>query len=229
MARILFTAIVADVRGKIAGTVFSKNRYGAYARTKVTPSNPQTSAQVYRRSLLAQFAQGWRSLTDDQRLAWNGAVALFQRTNVFGNAVKPSGANLYSRVNLNIATAGGNAVDVPPMPIGIDPLSVLSLNAEETGNVFEVTFATTPVPANMALQLEATPCVSPGISNANSKYRQIGVLPAASISGADLSAMYTAKFGSLVEGQKVFIRAKMISLLTGEVSQVMKADTIVLA
>ena len=42
MAKILTTAIVADIRNKLNGSVFSKNRYGAYVRTKVTPVNPQT-------------------------------------------------------------------------------------------------------------------------------------------------------------------------------------------
>jgi len=41
-----FGAIVVDGRGKIGGHVASKNRGGAYLRTKVTPSNPQTGYQA---------------------------------------------------------------------------------------------------------------------------------------------------------------------------------------
>ena len=43
MAKIKMTAIVADMRNKLNGSVFSRNRGGAYIRTKVTPINPQTS------------------------------------------------------------------------------------------------------------------------------------------------------------------------------------------
>ena len=53
MAKILMTAIVADIRNKLNGSVFSKNRYGAYVRTKVTPVNPQSTAQQNTRNNLS--------------------------------------------------------------------------------------------------------------------------------------------------------------------------------
>ena len=38
--KIKFGSEVVDGRGKIGGHVYSKNKGGAYKRTKVTPSNP---------------------------------------------------------------------------------------------------------------------------------------------------------------------------------------------
>ena len=66
MAKIKMTAIVADMRNKLNGSVFSRNRGGAYIRTKVTPINPQTAAQVQARSLLTSLSQGFRSLSQAQ-------------------------------------------------------------------------------------------------------------------------------------------------------------------
>ncbi len=66
MAKIKMTAIVADIRNKLNGTVFAKNRGGAYMRTKVTPVNRQTSDQSTVRNRLGSFAQGFRGLTQDQ-------------------------------------------------------------------------------------------------------------------------------------------------------------------
>jgi hypothetical protein len=40
-----FGAIVTEGRGKIGGHVASKNKSGAYLRTKVTPVNRQSVAQ----------------------------------------------------------------------------------------------------------------------------------------------------------------------------------------
>ena len=57
--KLKFGAIVTDGRGKIGGHVASKNRSGAYLRTKVTPSNPNTVAQVQVRSILASLSQSW--------------------------------------------------------------------------------------------------------------------------------------------------------------------------
>lgn len=227
MAKVKLSALVSEMRGKLNGSVFSRNRGGAYLRTKVTPANPQTSAQVAARALLATYAQGWRSLTAAQRTAWNAAVSNFKTTDVFGDLKEPTGLQLYIRLNANIVNAGGSAITTPPVPVGVTALTTLSLSAAVTGTAFDVTFAATPVPTGHTLIVEATPQVSPGISNANSLFRVIGSVAAAGTSPADLSTEYTAKFGSLVAGQKIFIRAKVISTATGEVSQSLVASAIV--
>jgi hypothetical protein len=77
------------------------------------------------------------------------------------------------------------------------------------------------------LFVETTPNLSPGIFNANNRFRRIDTLAAAATSPADIFAAQVAKFGGIVEGQKVFARAKFIRLDTGEVSQRLVASTIV--
>lgn len=89
-----FGAIIVDGRGKIGGHVASKNRGGAYLRTKVTPANAQTSAQNQVRNLFTSLTQGWRGLTQAQRDAWNAAVLDYSRTDIFGDIRNPSGINL---------------------------------------------------------------------------------------------------------------------------------------
>jgi len=227
MAKVKLSALVSGMSGKLNGSVFAKNRGGLYLRTKVTPVNPQTASQVAARNLLTTFSQGWKSLTAGQRVSWNNAVENFQTTDVFGDLKKPSGLQLYIRLNANISNAGGAAIVVPPLPTGAAGLTALSLAALFTGATFDITFAPTPVPAGMALYIEATPGLSAGISNANSRFRTIGVEPAAGSSVIDFSAEYAAKFGALATGQKVFVRAKFINIATGEVSQSLVASTIV--
>ena len=63
MAKIKLSAIVSEMRGKLNGSVFSKNRGGAYIRTKVTPVNPQSLAQGLVRATLTNLSQAWRGLT----------------------------------------------------------------------------------------------------------------------------------------------------------------------
>ncbi len=227
MARVLFTAAVADIRGKMAGTVFSKNRSGAYIRTKVTPSNPQTSAQVEQRSLLSYFSKKWRGLTQDQRDAWAGAVGEWQRTNIFGNTVNPSGQMLYNRLNMAISVVGGSEISVPSVPTGVATPTDFSVAIDTTVTKMLVTFAETPVPADTALIIEATAPQSPGINNANNKYRQIAILAPATATGEDIWTAYVNKFGAPVKGKKVFFRAGFGSKVTGERSQMLKFDTIV--
>lgn len=229
MAKVKFSALISEMRNKLNGSVFSRNRGGAYLRNKVTPLNPQTSAQVAARSLLTFFSQSWRSLTEDQRLAWSGAVASWSTTDIFGDTINPTGATLYIRLNCNISIAGGSPIVLPPAPLGAAALDSLSIVADESSNSLAVTFTATPVPADHAMVIESTGNLSPGISNANSSFRTIEVAPAASASPYNAGAAQIAKFGSLVAGQKIFVRAKMIRLSTGETSQRQVTSTIVVA
>lgn len=227
MAKIKYSALVSDMRNKLNGSVLSKNRFGSYIRNKVTPVNPQSIAQTLVRARFAQFSQQWRTLTEVQRDAWNSAVDQWQTTDIFGDLKSPTGLQLFVRINANIANAGGAVVLLPPAPAEMEAVALAEVTAEVAGSEVIVNFAPTPVPAGFALVVEATEQVSPGINFVKNKYRQIDVLAAATASGANLFAEYTAKFGGLVAGQKLFIRLKLINLTTGQVSIPVQASTIV--
>lgn len=227
MAKVKFHVIVSEMRNKLNGSVFARNRGGAYVRTKVTPLNPQTSAQVGARSLLTNLAQAFRSLTQEQITAWNNATSQWAGTDVFGDVVNPTGLALYVRLNANISLAGGTGITTPPSPVGSAALETLSLTAAVTGDQFDVAYTPASVPADHTMYVESTQMLSPGINNANSRFRFIGTVAAAAASPADLFTAQTTKFGALVEGQKVFVRAKFINKLTGETSLALKASDIV--
>lgn len=227
MAKVKFSALISEMRNKLNGSVFARNRGGAYLRNKVTPVNPQTQAQVLARARLTQFAQAWRGLTQAQRDAWNAAVSQWSTTDVFGDVVTPSGNALFNRLNINVAIAGGSQLNTPPQPVGADALTDIGVTAAEGAGTFDVNFTPGPVPADHVLFLESTPMLSPGISNASAEFRRISTLPATEASPYDASTEQTAKFGSLVAGQKVFVRGKFINSTTGEVSQRLIASAIV--
>lgn len=227
MAKVKFHVIVSEMRNKLNGSVFARNRGGAYVRTKVTPLNPQTSAQVGARSLLTNLAQAFRSLTQEQITAWNNATSQWAGTDVFGDVVNPTGLALYVRLNANISLAGGTGITTPPSPVGSAALETLSLTAAVALDQFEVAYTPASVPADHTMYVESTQMLSPGINNANSRFRFIGTVAAAAASPADLFTAQTTKFGALVEGQKVFVRAKFINKLTGETSLALKASDIV--
>lgn len=229
MAKVKFSALISEMRNKLNGSVFSRNRGGNYLRNKVTPINPSTTTQVAARNLLTSYAQAWRSLTAAQRDAWNAAVSTWATTDIFGDLKNPTGLQLYIRLNVNIANASGTALLLPPIPVGVSAVTVLSVIVDDSANTSLVTFAPTPVPADHALYIEATAPLSAGISNFNSKFRHITTLNAAVATGADVNAAYVTKFGSPVTGQKIGYRAKLIRLSTGEVSLPLVTSTIVVA
>lgn len=225
MAKVKFSALISDMRNKLNGSVFSKNRAGSYLRNKVTPVNPQSVAQTAARALLTTFSQTWRTLTEEQRSAWNGAVSQWATTDIFGDIKNPTGLQLYIRLNVNVSLAGGSALTAPPVPTGVEPVLDLSVDVDASVQSVTLSDIVTPVPAGMALYIEATPGMSAGISNANSQFRHVQTIPAAGAVGA-ISAAYIAKFGAVVEGKKYFVRCKFINITTGEVSQPLVAQTI---
>lgn len=229
MAKILFSGIAGvDMRNKLNGSVFSKNRYGSYVRTKVTPVNPQTSAQQNVRNRLSTNAQAWRGLTEVQRQGWIDAAVNFPVTDIYGNTKILSGSALYTSLNNNLAMIGEAAISEAPSPVAIPQLTLDSVTADDSANTVIIA-GTTPVPADFAMAVFATPNVTPGRSFVKNLFRFVDALAAAAASPFDISAAYTALFGDPVAGNKVFVKAFYVSTITGQAGIPVQAQTIVVA
>lgn len=217
MAKILFTAFMADARGKVAGSVFSKNRSGAYIRTKVTPTNPSTTSQSGARSRFTGFSQGWRGLTQDQRNAWRDATQNFPKTNQFGSIYYLSGSALYQSLNNTLQTVGGTPISDPPLPQEVAALVSISLTMAKGTPAASLVYSPTPVPADTAFMVFATQGVSAGIAYVKNQYRLIEVLDAADVSPANILASYTTKFGTVPNaGLKVYVKVVPVNKVTGQ-------------
>jgi len=212
-----FGAIVVDGRGKIGGHVASKNRAGAYLRTKVTPVNAQTSYQLGVRNRFTGLAQGWRGLTQAQRDSWNGAVSDFARTDIFGDLQNPTGFNLYQRLNNNLLLIGESSISTPPLPSEVGEVVASSLEAESGTQSLTLELEAN-VPANTSVKVFATAPQSAGKSFVKSEYRLIEVLDADETTPVDLLTAYQAKFGTTGEaGQKIFVKTQAVNATTGQV------------
>lgn len=224
--KIKFGSLVVDGRGKIGGHVASKNRGGSYLRTKVTPVNPQTTAQQNVRNSFTDLSQGWRGLTANQRLEWNNAVSNYTRTNIFGDLRTPSGKDLFQRLNGNLLAAGQATINSPVMPQGSGSFTSFTMVADTTGGGLDLTFAPT-IPAGMTAIVTATAPVSPGVSFVKNKFRQIDELAAGTTSPQDVAAAYIAKFGALPAiGSKVFVKMDIVNNTSGERSVPIQAESI---
>lgn len=219
-----FGALVVDGRGKIGGHVASRNRSGAYLRTKVTPVNPSTLAQQEVRNRLASLSQGWRSLTQAQRDAWDAAVSDYARTDIFGNLRNPTGKNLYLRLNANLLSVGAATISVPVAPQGADPIIAGALAATDTPTM---TIGLSGGTAGNYVQIWATAPQSQGKSFVKSEYRLINSDDADATSPIDIQAAYTAKFGAQAVGTKVFVKLVAVNGSTGETSVGSAASAIV--
>lgn len=210
-----FGALVVDGRGKIGGHVASKNRGGAYLRTKVTPVNRNTAEQLSARSRLSNIAQSWRGLTSAQISAWNSAVNAFKSTNIFGDIKTPSGFNLYQKINNNLSQISESLLTDPPSLISLPVLEGISLTGVFSTSL-TMSFLPDPVPAGVSLVYDATSGLSAGVSFVKSEYRRLGYLPSATAGAEIITTPYINVFGSVpATGLQVFLRARMIDVATG--------------
>lgn len=223
-----FGAIVVAGSGKLGGHVASRNRHGAYFRTKVSPVNPDTTYQAAVRNRLTDFAQAWRGLTAAQRDAWNASVQDFAKTDVFGDLKNPSGFNLYQRLNNNLSLVGSAAITIPPVPSDVYAAASMSLAADVSDQSIDVTYAPV-IPAGQAVKIFATPGLSPGKSFVKSEYRLIEVIVAADVSPYDIAAAWIARFGPVVLGTKIFVRLVGVNSVTGQEGIGISASTIAVA
>lgn len=229
MARVLFSGVAGvDMVNKLNGSVFSKNKAGSYVRTKVTPVNPQTSAQQNQRNRLSTNSQNWRGLTETQRQSWIDGAVNFPYTDQYGFTKFLSGQQLYVKLNNNLAQIGEAAIDTCPTPVAIPALVLDSVTADDSANTVIVA-GTTPVPADFAMVVRATPNVTPGKSFVKNLFRFVDAIAAAATSPFDISAAYTALFGDPVEGNKIFVQAFYVSTITGQAGIPVQVQTIVVA
>lgn len=206
--KIKFGAIVTDGRGKIGGHVASKNRGGAYLRTKVTPSNPNTTAQAIARGLLASLSQAWRSLDGDTIKAWNSAVKDFASTDIFGDIKNPTGLNLYVKLNANLLAVGLTPLVLPPAKLEVPTATITSGNYDISTGVLSFSLSDASADTIVAL-VRATPPVSGGVSYVKNAYRVIGNDVVAS-NAISLTGAYVPKFGALVDTDNVFCSVQFV-------------------
>lgn len=227
--KVVFGAIVTDGRGKLGGHVASKNRAGAYFRTKVTPVNPSTVAQLGARSRFSALSSAWRGLTPAQRDTWRANVGDYAKTDIFGNLKNPSGSNLYQRLNNNLLTIGESALDTCPAIDAVATMSSFSFAVSTGGGTIELTFAPV-IPATIKFKVFATPGMSPGIDFVKSEYRLIDVLTSADLTGLDVATEWSAVFGTVPPaGQKMFIKLVPVLVASGLEGNAISAEAIVAA
>lgn len=219
MAKIKFSALVSDMRNKLNGSVLSKNRYGSYMRNKVTPVNPQTTEQQAARQRIASLSAAWGGLTEAQRASWRALAPSFPFTDIFGDQKELTGQTLFVKLNANLMKIGESTIDVAPVKIDIPELYAVSVDAEQTAGALvtlDVTLSETAIPAGYSLAVYATPPVQPGKQFVKNLYRFIGEAPAAVAGVVDIASIWNARFGSVSNGQKIFVRVALVSNTTGQ-------------
>ena len=188
--------------GSYQGITSSHNRYGQYVRTRATPVNPNSDAQGATRGRLSANAAAWRALTDLLRAGWESLGSQMTRTDALGQSYALNGFSAFVSVNNNKLSAGDAVVTAAPALV--TPEAVVVGVIVGTAAAFTVAYTATPLPTGARLLVYASPQRSAGRAF-EGDLRLIYVTAAAAASPANIFAAYSARFGTPVVGNKVFL------------------------
>lgn len=142
MALVQFGGGVLDMRGSIGGQVFSRNRFGNYIRSRITPVNPQSSRQNKIRNVIQSLAQYWsNTLTQAERDEWEVYAAAIVRVNKLGAQIKLTGFNHFIRSNSIRSQLDESIIESGPVVLTLPPSDpIFECEVDETNQEISVTF-----------------------------------------------------------------------------------------
>jgi len=114
--------------GKRGNMVWQSNRYCQYSYPAFVPANPRTPAQMAVREVFGAVSKRWRTLTEDQRIAWCVAARRKKSRRRLYQCGPLSGFLYFVKINVALANRGLPQVDLPPEASEAAERAVLRLN-----------------------------------------------------------------------------------------------------
>lgn len=190
--------------GSVGSLVYSRNRGGQYTRNRVHPAQPVgTGRRATVRGYMTAGSHAWTTLGAVSQAAWDVQAKLTPVRDSLGQTVRLTGQQMFLRVYL----AQANATLVPPTtPQG--PLLTFSatgsgLTIDSSGNISVFGGG-----HGRALDKQCF-AVSKQVSTGRRTWFtwwQVLVLAGNSVAVTSITAAYNAQFGSIVAGQRVFLK-----------------------
>jgi hypothetical protein len=221
MALIKLGNAVQDARGTLNGSVFSRNKGGAYMRTKVSPVQPRTPAQLAVRANFSANAKLWSgAMSAAQRAAWVAYAVTYPYSNVFGDSSVLTGLAMSMAKNQVLLQIGAAPIEDPPADNSVDPIPVPSnLDANSSVPSLELTTTAQSALADTKYYIFATPSLPVGITPNESRYRFVGAYaPAAAATTLSIIDKWAAIFGALTQNQNVWAVVAQVSITKGNIT-----------
>jgi hypothetical protein len=224
MAVLKLSSLVAQISGKINGTIFAKTKYGQVAKNN-SYSLPQNSQiQSVRQKQIQTVSSYWQQLSSSQKSDWEDETVNYPTTNKVGDIVFYSGYNLFLMLNNNLVHANLPINLSVPQFVAVAPIDLV---------VFECTtanldFIYTSGDANTTIVLYATPPQAVGFAPKKSDYRQFMTI-AVNPLGDNFQgiAAYVNIFGALIENMQYSFAYKIIATNTGNRTDIIYFETVV--
>lgn len=151
MAKITYSALVSDIRGKVGGHVASGWKGVNYLKKhNPSPRQPRTEEQQTIRGYMSELSVEWYTLTSSQQLLWNKYASLLD---------KPmTGQNAYIKSNLNIwRYAGSEYKKTAPPATPSRPGAITGMSAASVDTTHNQVSWIAPCAANVTVIIDYSP------------------------------------------------------------------------
>lgn len=218
------SSLVSDIRGSIAGTVFSANKNGAYTRNKGTMTNRNTPSQQKVRLSFSAITTKWRDLTDAQRNSFKEKIPQYPYTDKLGQSKFYTAFQLFLWMNNSLRAVSTDWIEIALTPGTLPLVESLSIvQAPTTANdkftISMVINGLHDVPDDYWLLIEATDQLAQGITEPKRPmFKQILVAAAGtSVNDYSIFTEYKNVFSTPFKlGNNIFVRATLVSAENGQ-------------
>lgn len=231
MAKIQFGPVASDIRGSTGGTVFSRNKGGAYLRARVVGINPNTPKQSLVRSNFGVSSKDWSAvLSSGQRAAWTFFAQANPVINNMGASIQLSGLSMFNRLNQILKQAGLPTITDPPVNLDVPAIPVATAFAvDSAGGTIRFTTLAQAAPADTSYYIRATGPLAPGRIPQQNQYRYMDTVPPqAAGTTVDFAGAWVATFGGFIAGTVVGGQIAQLNINSGALTPFLTfyADTV---
>lgn len=218
MALVTFGTNITQASGSAGGSVYSRNRGGAYIRARVAPLNPKSVAQQTVRNNFGSLAQNWSTaLGDSDRMAWTLFAQAYPQVNTLGASIILSGLAMFMKLNQVLAQIGATFAVDPPTDLSVPPIAApIGYGVNSTVPSAIISTEDQVATDGSSYYVFATGPLSAGRKPQTNDYRFIAALPpVAAASQVDISSYLEDLYGAMQSGKVYGVLVSAVNITTG--------------
>lgn len=215
MGKVKFSAAVSEIRNKVGGVVYSRNKYGAYMRGYVVPVNNNTPAQAAVRETFGEISASWKTLSNEQRSEWSSVAASLKKTDIFGSQYSSNGFQFYVQLNTERVLVGNTISAFPPEIVGIPQFSNIEVTFDYSTVDFTFNILSSNLTSNQALVIRATAPQSLGKTFFKNLYGVIAVVSDATNVPYNAFTDWVVKYATFEDNSRIGWQLYVVDKTTG--------------
>jgi len=190
----IVSPIFGEMRGKLGGNVYSRNKGGPYVRMHAVPTNPNTARQQATRNWMSWCATAWATtLTEEQRETWREWAQTHTWKNSLGQDIALTALDWYTMVNSRLLDVADTPLTTPGDLSAPDPLLTFAITIASATTI-SCAF-TAALPSGGYLVVWGSGPISPGADPNFKQARLIGYSAADATTPVVLTLDYTMESG----------------------------------